>query len=590
MSTYPKVDPMTGSFCITVNDFGPIEYAAVDLKPFTIFVGQGNTGKTHLATLIYALHNELHGIPRLPYSNLRSTNLDSYDQNIVIEDLINFFSKLEPKTSTDPKHLSVKNLPPIFRDTMFTSSNQKTEFSKNLTESIAHTFGVKKYSNLCRSANTSAGFKLEFCYSEDSNVLWKYKLNAEKNNISSESLLNEETLVQFESLEDINTELANIKNKLMDHQNQLKASVSRQVNDIYNMFDLKEVFYLISGSTSNLTYSAYYFPAERCGILQSYKLIASRLLDRYPFVEINRRDLTPSIPTTTVRLITWLLYLDEWYSKNPDGTSDHQPPFRKSIWNAIDGLEERVLGGKIGMTREPNTTFSKFHFTPNGSSISYNLNQTGSMVSELAPIAFLIKEYVNPHDLVIIEEPEAHLHASAQVEIANSLAQLVRSNVRVIVTTHSEWFLKCIENLVSKGDLTGLRENDKREAASVFLHRDEVGVWEFIAGKGQSGTKVKRVEIHEERGAIPEDLVRLNLALYNELASISDKISIESAQFTLRDVADRLNVDVEWVNRELKKRGYELDDGDQQSLDFYTYEELCGSLGKLAGSEGISRN
>ena len=41
---------------LDVKDFGPIVEASLGLRPLTVFVGPSNTGKSWLATLIYALH------------------------------------------------------------------------------------------------------------------------------------------------------------------------------------------------------------------------------------------------------------------------------------------------------------------------------------------------------------------------------------------------------------------------------------------------------------------------------------------------------------------------------------------------------
>ena len=41
---------------LEVKDFGPILEASLDLRPLTVFIGPSNTGKSWLATLIYALH------------------------------------------------------------------------------------------------------------------------------------------------------------------------------------------------------------------------------------------------------------------------------------------------------------------------------------------------------------------------------------------------------------------------------------------------------------------------------------------------------------------------------------------------------
>ena len=80
MSTAPTYKPLE----IEVTDFGPIAKAKLDLRPLTVFVGPSNTGKSYLATLIYALHRFFGGfatepdpLPRLSsslfyqYSDLR---------------------------------------------------------------------------------------------------------------------------------------------------------------------------------------------------------------------------------------------------------------------------------------------------------------------------------------------------------------------------------------------------------------------------------------------------------------------------------------------------------------------------------------
>ena len=52
VSTLPNVR-------ISAENFGPIVNGSVDLRPLTVFVGPSNTGKTYLATLVYALHRIL---------------------------------------------------------------------------------------------------------------------------------------------------------------------------------------------------------------------------------------------------------------------------------------------------------------------------------------------------------------------------------------------------------------------------------------------------------------------------------------------------------------------------------------------------
>ena len=58
---------------INVKNFGPIEKAEVDLRPLTVFVGESNTGKTYLAALIYALHQNFGGISQFPWTDFAAS-------------------------------------------------------------------------------------------------------------------------------------------------------------------------------------------------------------------------------------------------------------------------------------------------------------------------------------------------------------------------------------------------------------------------------------------------------------------------------------------------------------------------------------
>ena len=54
-------------YSLDVKDFGPIAEAKVEVRPLTVFIGPGNTGKSCLAILIYAL-NQCFGGDRLLFA------------------------------------------------------------------------------------------------------------------------------------------------------------------------------------------------------------------------------------------------------------------------------------------------------------------------------------------------------------------------------------------------------------------------------------------------------------------------------------------------------------------------------------------
>ena len=147
--------------------------------------------------------------------------------------------------------------------------------------------------------------------------------------------------------------------------------------------------------------------------------------------------------------------------------------------------------------------------------------QTSSMVSELAPVVLYLRHLVQRGNVLIVEEPESHLHPAMQAAFARELARLVRTGVRVVITTHSEWFLEQIGNLVR---LFSLPENRRAgiSGADVALSPEEVGAWLFKPGS--EGSVVEEVEVDPETGLFPTDYDEVSQSLYNEGADIFNRL------------------------------------------------------------------
>ena len=130
------------------------------------------------------------------------------------------------------------------------------------------------------------------------------------------------------------------------------------------------------------------------------------------------------------------------------------------------------------------------------------------MVTGLAPLVLFLRGIVKRGDTLIIEEPESHLHPGAQTQVAITLAQLVRAGVRVIITTHSEWILEQISNLVRIGELKKKGENQSE--LDYWLTADEVGTWWFHSEKS-----VEEIKFDPINGFEPVDYGEVAEGLYN---------------------------------------------------------------------------
>ncbi len=76
------------------------------------------------------------------------------------------------------------------------------------------------------------------------------------------------------------------------------------------------------------------------------------------------------------------------------------------------------------------------------------LHRASSSARGLSDLYFFLRHVVKKNHLLIIDEPESHLDTANQIEFARLLARLVRAGVKVLITTHSDYIIKEINNLI----------------------------------------------------------------------------------------------------------------------------------------------
>ena len=234
--------------------------------------------------------------------------------------------------------------------------------------------------------------------------------------------------------------------------------------------------------------------------MQSHRIIASSLVTRTTRVGLEQ---FPEIPTLSGVIADFMQKIILYSEKKG---------LRTAMKHIAEALETEVLAGEIRL-KPSSSGYPDFCYFPQGMEEEMRLNQTSSMVSELAPLVLYLRGLVNPGDTLIIEEPEAHLHPGAQADIAVILARLVRAGVRVIITTHSDWLLEEIGNLT----LEGLIEEQTNGPAS-WLLPEEVGAWHF-----QKDKPVKEIAFHPRRGFSPKDYQDVAEGLYNRSVNLQQK-------------------------------------------------------------------
>jgi hypothetical protein len=287
--------------------------------------------------------------------------------------------------------------------------------------------------------------------------------------------------------------------------------VSSQLADLSELREFSpQLFYeflpgaIVRSLFHNFFTTSYYFPAARSGILQGHKALASSILSRVPLAGIEPLQI-PTLSGVLVDFIGNVLRLEK-------DQADRQ------ISEVASFLEEKACKGKVDIgATEAKFEYPEIYYELDGSRLP--LHRASSMVSEIAPIILFLKHVVQKEDLLIIEEPEAHLHPDNQRTLAIAMVKLVRLGVRLIITTHSEYLLHQISNFVR---LAGAAEKRAELGYSKddYLLPEEVGSYLFSFGKDSGASHIKELKVTEEDGIPEDEFVRIAEAIYDETLSI----------------------------------------------------------------------
>jgi len=254
---------------------------------------------------------------------------------------------------------------------------------------------------------------------------------------------------------------------------------------------------------------AYYLPGARSGILQGWQLFASIFVEvARRRVGVHRLELPPFSGVAGDFLqVLWERLLGRPYreSKGRGG-------------KALDILEEGIFEGKVILERRMKEGPVLMY---ESKGLRIPLQRASSMVAELAPLDLWIKNIVGTGAMVVIDEPEAHLHPSNQRAVARVLTRWMNSGVKVLITTHSPLIIQQLSNLIIASSLDektirseGLTKDDliKMEDINVYLFRMK-----------EEGTVIEQVEIEEGFGISEEEFVKV----YDEIGEETYRLSRE---------------------------------------------------------------
>lgn len=501
---------------IAVKNFGPITEADIDLRPLTVLVGPSNTGKTYFATLVYALHGVFPDItePRILFP---SGFEGVYDLLEVFLKLLAFkrsqlfeeevFQCVLKKLSESKREFKLSDLPAEVRDLLWVTIDDSKIFGDNLQTELKNYFDVNSIAGLKRLTKEQTNeMTVSLNVTKEHQGDWNIKMITSEEDVTFSSSFSEDMILLPEGLA-ISADLSDEENLNFTFKGNLEFDFNE---DLAPDQAVKTTKGLVNPKIRGLEGgNQYYLPAARSGIMQSHRIIASSLVKRTTRVGLDDLPEVPAMSGVIADFMERIILYEE------DKVSNDEMKHLAEI------LESDVLAGQIYLESSP-SGYPDFRYLSHGMKEAMRLTQTSSMVSELAPLVLYLRGLVRPGDTLIIEEPEAHLHPGAQADMAVILARLVRAGVRVIITTHSDWILEEIGNLI----LEGLLEEKTDEPAS-WLLPEEVGAWHF-----QKDEPVKEITFDTREGISPKDFENVAEGLYNRSVNLQQRFEKQEGDST----------------------------------------------------------
>jgi len=164
----------------------------------------------------------------------------------------------------------------------------------------------------------------------------------------------------------------------------------------------------------------------------------------------------------------------------------------------IEELLTDISGGNFSYNR---ATGQLIYSTPSG---EIPLSAASSSVKELAPLYFILKTGGFKEKKIFIEEPEAHLHPSLQIKVAYLLSSVVKMGGKVFLTTHSDYFMGALNNLIKLWNIRKLNP----ELANSLMKKYDIKEEYLVSPQDIAVYLFKRCENHRVK------VERINIGRY----------------------------------------------------------------------------
>lgn len=434
---------------IVINDFGRISSATIQLAPLTVLLGRNNSGKSYLATLLWALR----GLAWVP---------GGFEGDMVRAP--KRFQEFVGRESTNEPYV--------------VEASEANRLANNWLDRIKDSLAAR----ILNSSSVKIG---------------KLRIELDGHLFVRRQRRSPSWFIETKTFQGVPAWSISFDNKPVSPES--PSMITGASGTLADKVFTQATECLFLGGMQALHEFPVYIPAARTGLILSLRDLIKGALNSYARVsEADRSSLTLTMPV--VQFLRTLV--DSRRSPDPKLTP------------IADFLAESILGGDIHVDSGDVPTYE---YQPGNSTMRLPMHIVSSMVTELTPVIDVIRK----RDLrggLVIEEPEAHLHLSAQRCMARAIARLVNAGIPVVLTTHSDTFVQQLNILMQLKDRSTGFSSELGYSEDDLISRDMVSAYELV--QSVEGSQAVQASI-TEHGIVAPSLNETLVQLADELVKAS---------------------------------------------------------------------
>lgn len=120
-------------------------------------------------------------------------------------------------------------------------------------------------------------------------------------------------------------------------------------------------------------------------------------------------------------------------------------------------VESGLLSGNVTVGKEGDVRFIPSSSKENVSELPIRLSS--SCVKTLSGLVIYLKHLAKKGDMLIVDEPEMNLHPDNQRILVQIFAKMINAGIRLIISTHSDYIIREVNNLLMAAELVSKGED-----------------------------------------------------------------------------------------------------------------------------------